>query len=163
MSRKTKPQHDTQITEIVGIFSWKTLDWLAGYYHAGGTMVYYAGWDINCGVLWATRIDFLGGGHQMTNCVKQFRLGIAINRRFECSVFSVQNSGKKIVSCLCFLLNTERWTPEHSAAKAAVKKECIRMLNGLEKSIVSCSKSFMIKNWQNNWWQNNLKKKSGFL
>ena len=30
----------------------------------------------------------------LTNCVKQFRLGIAINRRFECSVFRVQEEAK---------------------------------------------------------------------
>jgi hypothetical protein len=34
---------------------------------------------------------------------------------------------------------------EQSAAKAAVKKKYIRVLKGLKKSLVSCSKSYLIK------------------
>jgi hypothetical protein len=33
----------------------------------------------------------------LTKCVKQFRLGIAINKRFECSAFRIQGSGGSAV------------------------------------------------------------------
>ena len=41
----------------------------------------------------------------LTSYVKQFRLGIAINRRFECSVFSVQEEVK--ARHQFFFLNSE--------------------------------------------------------
>jgi len=40
----------------------------------------------------------------LTKCVKQFRLGIAINRRFECSVFSVQDAEDVIAQVVCQLI-----------------------------------------------------------
>jgi len=40
----------------------------------------------------------------LTKWVKQFRLGIAINRRFECSVFSVQDAEDVIAQVVCQLI-----------------------------------------------------------
>ncbi len=51
----------------------------------------------------------------LTKCVKQFRLGIVINRLFECSVFrgSVFRRKQRQDTSFSFL-NSERWTTEHS-------------------------------------------------
>ncbi len=47
----------------------------------------------------------------LTKCVKQFRLGIAINRCFECSVFGVSRRvGFRGYQRSGTVLNAERWT-----------------------------------------------------
>ena len=64
----------------------------------------------------------------MTKCVKQFQLGIANNRRFECSVFSVQEGDKD--AKLKGYIELSGYSSYRNCYK-----ECIYMLNGQENSL----------------------------